>query len=106
MFISSRGDSLLLLLVYEANILVTGSNQLLISKLIYDLNVVFALRDLGDVHYFLGIKVHHTATTLHLTQSKYINDLLFKTNMDGAKPSKSPTTRKIGIRDGHLSVSK
>ena len=90
LFISSRGDSLLLLLVYVDAILVIGPNQLLISKLISNLNDVLALTDLGDVHYFLGIEVHRTTIALHLTQSKYITDLLFKTNMDGSKPSKSP----------------
>ena len=69
--------------------MVTGPNQLLISKLISNLNVVFALRNLGDVHYFLGIEVHRTTIALHLIQSKYITNLLFKTNMDGAKPFKS-----------------
>ena len=89
LFISSKGDSLLLLLVYVDDILVTRPNQLLISQLISDLNAVFALRHLGDVHYFLGIEIHRTTTALHLTQSKYIIDFLIKTNIDGAKPSKS-----------------
>ena len=91
LFISGAGDSLLLLLVYVDDILVTGPNQQLITKLISDLNAVFASKDLGAVHYFLGIEVHRTATALCLPQSKYVTDLLLKTNMEGAKPSRSQT---------------
>ncbi|GAU35295.1 hypothetical protein TSUD_54540 [Trifolium subterraneum] len=78
-------------LVYVDDILITGSTPLLIKDLIHKLNVQFALKQLGEVDYFLGIQVHHnTSGGLLLHQSKYIQDLLNKTKMETCKPIGSP----------------
>ncbi|KAL6330627.1 hypothetical protein AAG906_003237 [Vitis piasezkii] len=46
----------------------------------------FLLKDLGSLHYFLGIEAFRDEIGLYLTHSKYIADLLQKTNMDTIKP--------------------
>lgn len=64
-------------LVYVDDIIVTASNSHHITTLISSLHNRFALKDLGHLHYFLGIQVAKTsAGGLLLTQSKYISDLL------------------------------
>ena len=83
-------------LVYVDNILITGNNRTTILDLVHDLNKSFLLKDLGSLHYFLGIKAFQDETCLYLTQSKYIADLLQKTNMAVAKPLPTPTiSRKV-----------
>jgi histone deacetylase 1/2 len=78
-------------LIYVDDILITGSAPHLIQDLIHKLNIKFALKQLGEVDYFLGIEVNHVASGgLFLNQSKYIKDLLCKTNMDNCKPIGSP----------------
>lgn len=73
------------------DILVTGSNSTKIQSLISSLNSQFALKDLGNLNYFLGIQAVPTAHGgLLLTQTKYITDLLKKVNMDAAKPQSTP----------------
>jgi Reverse transcriptase (RNA-dependent DNA polymerase) len=52
----------------------------------------FALKDLGPLNYFLGIEAHNSANDVHLLQTKYIKDLLSKTNMTQAKPCSTPMT--------------
>jgi histone deacetylase 1/2 len=55
------------------------------------LNVSFALKQLGQVDYFLGIEVHHMPSgALLLNQAKYIRDLLCKAKMENSKPIGSP----------------
>jgi hypothetical protein len=54
------------------------------------LNADFAVKDLGDVHYFLGVEVLKPDSGLLLSQRHYIIDLLKKTNMHEAKPITSP----------------
>jgi hypothetical protein len=54
------------------------------------LSVDFAIKDLGDLHYFFGVEVLKPDSGLLLSQRHYIIDLLKKTNMHEAKPITSP----------------
>lgn len=51
------------------------------------MNNLFALKDLGDLSYFLGIEVHGDSDSLHLCQHKYFQDLLQRANMSSCKSS-------------------
>jgi hypothetical protein len=66
LFIFYVGADICYLLVYVDDILLTGSNSLLLQHLIQLLNLEFKLRDLGTVHYFLGIKNMPTSMGLML----------------------------------------
>jgi histone deacetylase 1/2 len=46
----------------------------------------FPVKDLGKLDYFLGLEVKHQSDGLHLSQRKYIVDLLARINMTQAKP--------------------
>lgn len=72
------------------DILVTGHNDKVISKLTSDLYAQFALKQLGSLHYFLGIKATRDASGLYMSKSKYIVDLLQRLNMTGVSPCSSP----------------
>jgi hypothetical protein len=48
--------------------------------------ITFFNRDLGDIHYFLGIEATTNNTRLCLTQTKYLTDLLTRSNMLHCKP--------------------
>jgi histone deacetylase 1/2 len=66
LFIFSVGSDICYLLVYVDDILLTGNNAILLQHLIQLLSSEFKLRDLGDVHYFLGIEVQCTGLGLML----------------------------------------
>jgi hypothetical protein len=61
-----------------------------INQLITSLKNDFSMKDLGSLNYFLGNKVDCDSTGIHLTQSKYIVDVLHRSKMAGAKPSSTP----------------
>lgn len=62
----------------------------------------FAMKDLGDLHFFLGIEAKRTSTALVLTQTKYTLDLLTRTHMQDSKPCPTPLASgsKLSAYDG------
>ena len=48
------------------------------------------VKDLGFLYYFLRIQITRTTTGLFLSQTKYVEDLLTKSEMDIAKPCDTP----------------
>jgi histone deacetylase 1/2 len=64
----------------------------------------FAVKDLGKLHYFLGLEVTHCDAGLTLTQQKYSMDLLRRSGMLQCKASTTPmsATDKLSALDGDL----
>ncbi|KAF7802369.1 histone deacetylase [Senna tora] len=91
LFVYHAHNVLTFVLVYVDDIIITGSSSQFISQLKCRLNAEFSLKDLGKLHYFLGIEVNHLSDgSLHLSQGKYIQDLLVKSKMDGACAISTP----------------
>lgn len=59
--------------------LITGSSPTFIHQFSQLLSKKFSLKDLRDLHYFLGLEVIPTAGGLFLTQHKYIRDIFEST---------------------------
>lgn len=51
---------------------------------------MFSLKDLGQLHYFLGIEVQRNSSGLYLKQSKYIRDLLKRFNFEKVTACPTP----------------
>ena len=79
-----------MVLIYVDDILVTGLNIVFIENVIKQLDYEFALKDLGDLSYFLSLEVTPLVEGLHLSQTKYICDILSKANMLGSKSCTTP----------------
>lgn len=56
---------------------------------------LFAIKDLGNINYFLGIEVVNYASALFLTQQKYIREVLNRTHFDGTKPTLTPANTQL-----------
>lgn len=61
------------------------------------LSEAFEIKDLGDLHYFLGLQITRTTKGLFLHQAKYAHDLLVKHNMLTSKPAKTPCTPHLRL---------
>ena len=59
MFLHFGQATALIVLVYVDDIIITESSSTQISSLIAKLDSVFALRDLGQLSFFLGIEVSY-----------------------------------------------
>ncbi|KAM1633571.1 hypothetical protein ACFXTN_010610 [Malus domestica] len=82
--------TLVFILVYVDDILVTGPDAQACQATISQLSALFPIKDLGPLHYFLGIEVKRSSCGIFISQTKYILDLLQKSKMDGAKPCATP----------------
>ncbi|RVW92528.1 Retrovirus-related Pol polyprotein from transposon RE1 [Vitis vinifera] len=79
-----------------------GSHSPQVTHLIQQLHHQFSLKDLGHLHHFLGLEVHHTPTGIHFSQAKYITDLLTRAAMLDAKPCPTPmsSNTNLSLHDG------
>lgn len=104
LFLFFHGDIIIFMLVYVDDIIVTGNQLPVIQSLISKLQHKFPLKDLSDLGFFLGIKATRSPASLHLSQSKYIANLLHRTRIFGAKPAASPCSSgsKMSKLDGEL----
>lgn len=96
------------ILVYVDDFIITGSDSSELSSLITLLNKKFALKDLGALHFFLGILVDRLpGNKLLLRQTKYIEDLLHKVNIASAKPQQTPIAASLKLlKDGSPQFAK
>ena len=76
LFCRKEGNSVVFLAVYVDDILLTGNDEAKISSLKGFLDNTFKIKDLGQVHLFLGIEILHTDHGLLLTQRKFATELL------------------------------
>lgn len=104
LFISHEDSSLTVLLLYVDDITVTGNNSSYISSLKYQLSKAFDMKDLGPLHYFLGLEITSTATGIFVNQEKYAIDLLKRIDMIEAKSCETPCAAnvKLSKHEGNL----
>jgi hypothetical protein len=104
LFTFQHGDIKIFILIYVDDIIITGTHSTTIASVISKLQLQFPLKHLGPLHFFLGVQATFSSDGLHLCQTKYISDLLHRTRMLGAKPTKSPCSSgaKLSKFDGEI----
>lgn len=72
------------------DLIITGTNEALIQRFISTLNTTFTLKDMGPLHFFLGIHINQTSAGLTMNQSGYLNAILKRAHMADAAPISTP----------------
>ena len=80
---------LLIIVLYVDDLILTG-DELLILSCKEDLAKEFEMKDLGLLHYFLGLEIWQRSDGLFVSQGKYAREILEKFNMHGCKPVDTP----------------
>jgi hypothetical protein len=68
LFTLVHGANQAFLLLYVDDIILTASSPALLQRIIVQLTGEFAMKDLGALHYFLGIRVKRTSAGFFLSQ--------------------------------------
>jgi histone deacetylase 1/2 len=101
LFYFHKGNLTMFVLVYVDDIIVASSSQAATDALLRNLEKEFALKDLGDLHYFLGIEVS-SRDGLRLSQGRYAADVIQRAGMKKCKSINTPlpTTEKLSANEG------
>nr|GFA76158.1 hypothetical protein [Tanacetum cinerariifolium] len=73
-------------LIYLDDMILTGNHEPSIKQFIGRLQSEFAIKDSGNLSYFLGLEVSHTSNGLFLSQTKYAHDILHRAGLLDSKP--------------------
>ncbi|XP_022019104.1 uncharacterized mitochondrial protein AtMg00810-like [Helianthus annuus] len=90
LFILNSRGTIVYVLVYVDGIIVMGNNDTAIRDIIGRFSSQFAVKDLGPLHYFLGVEVLRHDSNLLLSQCKYVLDIIHRVGMVDCKPVSSP----------------
>eukprot|EP00253_Pinus_taeda_P005585 PITA_05585 len=77
---------------YKETFASIASDEQLIRSCKEDLAREFEMKDMGLIHYFLGLEVWKGDGELFVSQGKYANEILQRFRMGSCKPMESPLT--------------
>jgi len=97
LFVKKVGKSVVYLVVYVDDLLITGSNDDYIASIKRELKKVFDMTDLGLLHYYLGIEVIQNPKFIFISQKKYIGELLCKFGMQDCNFVSTPMEQNLKI---------
>nr|XP_009799155.1 PREDICTED: uncharacterized protein LOC104245267 [Nicotiana sylvestris] len=84
------GDHLTIVAVYVDDILVAGDVMSGITALKHFLDAQFKIKDLGEIHYFLGLEILKLPHGFLVGQHKFTTDILQEYNCSSSSPVVSP----------------
>ncbi|CAH9063142.1 unnamed protein product [Cuscuta epithymum] len=104
MFVYSQQSQIVYILLYVDDILITSSSLPLVRSIIDSLSTQFAMKDLGDIHFFPGLQTRRTTKGLFISQQKYISDLLRRFHLHTVIPVRTPLPSRttLSLTDGEL----
>ena len=80
----------LLIIVIYVDVLILTSDEQLIQSCKEDLLKDFEMKDMGLLHYFLGLEIWQQEGELFVSQGKYAWEILGKFHMEDCKPMDTP----------------
>lgn len=85
LFVRKSAQGCVLFLLYVDDMIITGDDLLGISTSKSFLQQHFEMKDLGNLGYFLGLKVLSNSTRYYLSQAKYTSNLLVRADLTNSK---------------------
>jgi hypothetical protein len=93
-------NSLLLLVLYVNDLLITGcliSTIVAFKRILHDM---FLMTDMGPLQFFLRLEISQDASGIKLSQAKYARDLLERFQMTNCKSASTPFLSGVKLEDG------
>ncbi|XP_021737600.1 uncharacterized protein LOC110704130 [Chenopodium quinoa] len=97
LFMNKSASDISISAVYVDDIILTRDNVAVIQDLKAHLHNVFNIKDLGELHFFLGIEVCHVSQGIILSQKKFTKELLQECLMDVYKQAQTALPAHIKL---------
>ena len=99
MYKKTSGSELVFLVLYVDDILIIRNDIPMLQSVKTWLSSKFSMKDLGEASYILGIRIYRDRSKrmLGLSQSRYIDLVLKRFNMDGSKKGYLPISQGIHL---------
>ncbi|GKC30680.1 putative retrotransposon protein, partial [Tanacetum coccineum] len=96
-YVKASGSYVTFLILYVDDILIMGNNILMLQDVKSYLGRCFAMKDLGEAAYILGIKIYRDRSKrlIGLCQSAYIEKILKRYYMENSKRGTIPMQEKL-----------
>ncbi|KAJ1520304.1 hypothetical protein ONE63_004503 [Megalurothrips usitatus] len=101
LYVRRGNNGVVFLLLYVDDFLISSDNESLLSDVKGKLMSKFQMRDLGEVSYFLGIKIKRGRNGMFLSQEKYLSKVLRKFKLDTSRPVNTPMDPKPEVEIGN-----
>ncbi|KAK9065740.1 hypothetical protein SSX86_015141 [Deinandra increscens subsp. villosa] len=98
LFSKTMGSSIVHVAVYVDDILLTGNDHVEMATLKEFLHSTFKIKDLGSLHYFLGLELTHHSHGVSISQRKFVLDLLQDFPLSDSKTVSSPLPANFQLR--------
>lgn len=86
---------IMIISLYVDDLIITGSNEIMIMQFKERLKSTFEMTDLGKLKYFLGFEITYTKERVFLSQRKYAQQLLEKFGMQSCKSVATPLILQV-----------
>ena len=97
LFTCQRGSSFTVILVYVDDIIIADNDSSAIIYFKFFLQDHFHIKDLGQLKYFLGIRVPHYRQGICISQRKYTLDFLSNAGLLAACPTDFPMEQQLKL---------
>jgi len=94
LYVKLKDNDVLIMSLHVDDLLVTGSNELLVEEFKQEMMNVFEMTDLGLMTYFLGMEVKQSQNEVFICQKKYAKEILKKFQMEECKATSTPMNQK------------
>jgi hypothetical protein len=104
---SDQEGNVSLISLYVDDLIITGNASQLIDEIKRQLSQVFEMKDLGELHYCLGLEIWREVGQTLVTQRKYTRELLKRFNMSQCKEISTPLEQNAHLHsdDGTKEVN-
>ena len=89
-FVRKTKFTTLIVLIWVDDLIISGSNIKVVNSFKYEFGKLFKIKDLGELHFFLGIRFNVRQNVISMDQSLYIENILRRFNEIDANPRSLP----------------